>query len=926
MLNRSRKQIMRQMFSLTAAAMLLWQSSAAIIADAAIGTVEQTVTVAAEIPASTYKNWKQYASAWANLPVGKMGGNMRSIGCAVTAAAILCAASHSDVPEGFDPGVLCTFLTKNGGFTQNGDLQWKVIPKLVPDFRYVSTKTFSSKNQRDQIAEMNSYLEQGYYVAVKLMRPTADGGSSSHFVAINRIENGVVHMFDPGSSYDVLYDKYSSSMLESMRIFRGGDSPEAEIPESPAEQPAGAYLTTDRLNLRSGAGTDHEVLIVVPKDTRIDITEVKDDWGKTSYAGHTGWLSMRFCTPAVSIFATGDYYTDNKTLTLRKSPVVTAEAVGYLPPNTMITVTAVNGDWGYCTYGEKSGWVALRYCTSNEGSADVGLLQRYTTGVYYMRLRTGASSSTAILTTLPPQTEFTVTEKQGNWGKTVYDGRIGWIYIPYCKLIADETPVIPETPTEPDIPDTPEDTMQDLYTTGKNSLRLRAEADDTSDTLAFIPTQTELVVTAMEGKWGKTIYNGKTGWVHLGFCTPITEETPTQPDTPTEPDIPDTPDTPEDIMHDLYTTGKNSLRLRAEANDTSDTLAFIPTETELVITDMDGKWGKTVYNGKEGWVHLGLCTLIAENAPTEPDIPDTPDTPVDTSRDLYTTGNNNLRLRAEANDSSDTLAYIGTNTELIITGENDGWGKTIYNGKEGWVYLAYCTLLESNLPVEDTPTEPDTPDEPTEPDIPDTPEETGTARYTTGSNNLRLRALATDASETLAYIGPDTELIVTQIIGAWGKTTYNGKEGWVYLAYCTLLEGNLPDEGVTDSQWPANLGNCVVVVDGLNVRSGAGGGTLLGSVRLGVHITVVAIEGDWAKIHWNGGMGWVCLGQYGTPYVYLAGDVTLDGVVNESDHKLMEAFFRGVALPDTLQMLLADVNGDGSVNADDRALLAEKGE
>ncbi len=911
MLHDQHKKRLRQMLSVTAAAMLLWQSSAAVIANAAVTSTDSVAAVTAEIPRNTYKNWKQYAAAWANLPVGKFGGNMKSIGCAVTATAILCAASHSSVPEGFDPGVFCDFLTKNGGFTTKGDLQWQVIPEIVPDFRYVSTRTFSSRNQRDQIAELNSYLEQGYYVAVKLTR-TVNGVKTPHFVAIDRIENGVVYMFDPGSSHDVLYGPYTSSMLESVRLFYGADSPENEIPEAPAEQPAGTYLTTDRLNLRSGAGTNHNVLTVLPKGAHINITEVADGWGKTSYEGHTGWVSMRFCTPDVSIFTTGDYCTDNKTLTLRQAPTVSAAAVGYLPPNTMITVTAVNGDWGYCTYGEKSGWVALRYCTSDEGSADVGLSLRYTTAENHMRLRAGASASTAMLAMLPPQTEFTVTQKEGNWGKTIYDGQIGWIYIPYCKLIADETPVTPNTPTEPDIP---VETVQKLYTTGKNSLRLRAEANDTSDTLAFIPTDTALTVTAVNGDWGKTIYNGKEGWVHLGLCTPMEENPPTEPNTPTEPDI------PAETTQDLYTTGKNSLRLRAEANDTSDTLAFIPTDTALTVTAVNGDWGMTIYNDKEGWVHLGLCTLIAENTPTEPDIPDTPDTPVETGRDLYTTGNNNLRLRAGADDTSDTLAYIGTNTELIITETDGDWGKTIYNGKEGWVHLGYCTLLQSDLPEEDTPTEPDIPD------TPDTPTETDIARYTTGGNNLRLRAMATDASDTLAYIGPETELIVTQIIGAWGKTIYNGKEGWVYLAYCTLLEGNLPENGVTDSQWPANLGNCVVVIDGLNVRSEANGsGTLLGSARLGTHVTVVAIEDDWAKIHWNGGMGWICLGEYGTPYVYLAGDVTLDGTVNASDHKLMEAFFSGVALPDTLQMLLADINGDGSVNATDRALLAEKGE
>ena len=828
MLNPSHKKTLRQMLSVTAAAMLLWQSSAAVVVNAKT-TGADCSAVTAGIPASTYKHWKQYSPAWANLPVGKFGGNMQSIGCAVTAAAILCAASHSAVPEGFDPGVLCDYLTKNGGFSINGDLQWQVISKLVPDFRYESTRTFSSKNQRDQIAELNAYLAEGYFVAVKLTR-TVNGVRTSHFVAIDRIENGVVYMCDPGSSYDVLYDRYDSYMLESVRLFRGGDSPIVTAPESPAQQPEGAYLTTDRLNLRSGAGTDHEVLTVLPKDTYIEITEVAADWGKTVYNGREGWVCMRYCTPAVSIFTIGDYCTDGNTLPLRSAPAASATAVGYLPPNTMISVTAVNGDWGYCTYNDKSGWVSLRYCTCNEGSADIGVSLRYTTAGNQMRLRTGASTATATLAMLPPDTEFTVTQIEGNWGKTVYNGQIGWIYIPYCTLIADDTPA---TPTAPDTPDIPEETVGDLYTTGNYSLRLRAEASDNSDTLAYIGANTELIITQIADSWGKTTYNGKDGWVYLGYCTLVTENIPAEPDTPIEPD--------------------------------------------------------------------------------------TPAVPEETLRDLYTTGNNSLRLRAEASDNSDTLAYIGTNTELIITQIADGWGKTVYNGKDGWVYLGYCTLVTENIPAE--------PDTPTEPDTPAVPEETLCDLYTTGHNSLRLRAEASDTSDTLAYIGTNTELIITQIADGWGKTAYNGKEGWVYLGLCTLLEHRLPDEGATDSPWCADLGNCVVVADGLYVYTANNGeGATLAPIRLGTPVTVVEIAGDWAKIHWNDGMCWIRLGEYGTPYVYLAGDVTLDGAVNISDHKLMEAFFSGVALPDALQMLVADVNGDGSVNDADRAILAAKGE
>ncbi len=665
MTKKKEHHILRRLLSIPTAALILWQGGIATAANAVVPERSAVPYAVTEIEKSTYSRWKQYAAAWANLPVGKMGGNMKSIGCAVTSAAILCAASHSAIPEGFDPGVLCDFLTKNEGFSTHGDLQWLAITKLVPDFKYVTTKAFNSKIQREQVEQLAAYLDDGYYVAIMLQKPDyVENGvtikGSTHFVAVDRVQNGIVYIHDPASNYDTLYGEYTASMMVSMRLFRGGDSPAQTPTEQPEDQPTGAYLTTDRLNLRANAGTDHTVLLVIPSETRIDITEVTGGWGKTTYDGQTGWVSMRYCTPAVAMFTAGDYCTDQQTLTLHSAPTADSDALGSLPPDTIITVTEINGDWGYCSYNGLAGWVSLRYCSSNEGNANAGIVYRYTTGANKMRLRANATTDSGILALLPTNTEFTVTDIEGNWGKTVYNAQVGWIYLPYCTLIADDTP------------------------------------------------------------------------------------------------------------------------------NTSD--------------------------------------------PTEPDVPDTP---TETVRHLYTTGTNTLRLRAEANDTSDTLAYITADTELLVTEINGEWGKTIYKEKTGWVYLGYCTLLESNVSENDTPA----------------------------------------------------------------------------------------------SQWPANVGTCVVIATSLNVRVAADiNGTWLGSAAYGEQLTVLQTNGDWAKISWQNSEGWVCMGQYGTPYLYLVGDVTMDGHVDDGDHKLMDAFFSGVALPDAVQMLIADINNDGTVNETDRALLTEKGE
>lgn len=53
----------------------------------------------------------------------------------------------------------------------------------------------------------------------------------------------------------------------------------------------------------------------------------------------------------------------------------------------------------------------------------------------------------------------------------------------------------------------------------------------------------------------------------------------------------------------------SNLNLRAETNTQSASLTVIPKETIISVTAIDGFWGKTSYNGFEGWVFLEYTTF-----------------------------------------------------------------------------------------------------------------------------------------------------------------------------------------------------------------------------------------------------------------------------------------------------------------------------
>ena len=60
----------------------------------------------------------------------------------------------------------------------------------------------------------------------------------------------------------------------------------------------------------------------------------------------------------------------------------------------------------------------------------------------------------------------------------------------------------------------------------------------------------------------------------------------------------------------VTTNDKTGVNLRDAAITTnSKVICVIPNGKKLQVTacSNDGKWAKTTYNGKTGWVNLGIC-------------------------------------------------------------------------------------------------------------------------------------------------------------------------------------------------------------------------------------------------------------------------------------------------------------------------------
>ena len=125
-----------------------------------------------------------------------------------------------------------------------------------------------------------------------------------------------------------------------------------------------------------------------------------------------------------------------------------------------------------------------------------------------------------------------------------------------------------------------------------------------------------------------------------------------------------------------------SVNLRAEASTSASVLSVLPSKTELTLIETgDDGWAKVEYNGTTGYISAEyLKSADGEN---------TDDTGSSTVI-VKTTAKVKLRSGPSTDDKS--LGTVPKGTELESEGEEDGWTKVTYNGKEGYIRSDYLEV------------------------------------------------------------------------------------------------------------------------------------------------------------------------------------------------------------------------------------------
>ncbi len=189
------------------------------------------------------------------------------------------------------------------------------------------------------------------------------------------------------------------------------------------------------LNMRQNPQMGSYVVAVLPRGTTVTYIDNKSGWwyvsaGKYGY----GWVDKKYLAPTSTGASTGNYVVTAGQLNVRSYPRLSAKRVGSLTKGTVISISELNGDWGYSP--SAGGWVALEYLSATTASgtpaANVKSGNTYRVIANKLNVRESASTSGRVKDVISKGTSVTVSYTSGSWAWVTYgNGRSGFVSMSY---------------------------------------------------------------------------------------------------------------------------------------------------------------------------------------------------------------------------------------------------------------------------------------------------------------------------------------------------------------------------------------------------------------------------------------------------------------------------------------------------------------
>ncbi|WP_393965358.1 SH3 domain-containing protein [Exiguobacterium sp. S22-S28] len=314
-----------------------------------------------------------------------------------------------------------------------------------------------------------------------------------------------------------------------------------------------------------------------------------------------------------------------------------------------------------------------------------------------VNIRTAATTSAPVITTLKKGTTVTAVKKTGSWYEIRHQSKKAFITAAYVKAV----PAKPTTST--------------TYITNTSAVNVREKATTTSKSLGKLAKNVSLTVKKKTGDWYEIQYNNKSAYVHTTLVTAKTSTVATgsKPAATTPVTLPvSTAVKAVDTSKQYEVNAKEGLNARLSASATASIYKTLAHKTVLKVTGAVDSWYQVQLDGKNVYVASNYVLATTKEAPTAPGVSVTP---VDQTKTYTVNAPTGLNVRTAPSTASTVFTQLAHGSTVQVSGETTGTSAGWYQIKIGTAYYyiakSYITTGSVTAPV----TPPVTPPKPTIP-------------------------------------------------------------------------------------------------------------------------------------------------------------------------------------------------------------------
>ncbi len=204
-----------------------------------------------------------------------------------------------------------------------------------------------------------------------------------------------------------------------------------------------AVSNTENLRVRSGPGTNFQIIGYLTKGQAVNVLDKNESWIKVSSSFGDGWVAAAFLNlnnGEKSQSSSGIINGDN--VNARSGGSASAKILGKLAKGTAIEVISQKGDWLEFRFGGQTAWVNAQFVdlqgkTKQKNNTASGIIGTVTANG--LHIRDQASLNANIVGTVNKGQRFSILAEVNNWAKIEYaSGSYGWISSLYLDKSAEK--------------------------------------------------------------------------------------------------------------------------------------------------------------------------------------------------------------------------------------------------------------------------------------------------------------------------------------------------------------------------------------------------------------------------------------------------------------------------------------------------------